>query len=842
MARKKQEEISVQKDYIRQTVEDVFSTRFETYAREIIPDRSLPDARDGLKPVQRRILYAMYHEGNTASKPYRKSAKTVGLVIGNYHPHGDSSVYEAMVRLSQDWKMRKTLVDMQGNNGSIDDDPAAAMRYTEARLSESAEYLLKDLDQDTVEYTYNFDDTELEPTVLPSAFPNLLVNGSKGMAIGYATNMPPHNLKEVIQAAIYRLNHPDCSLEELMEIVKGPDFPTGGIVMGKEGIRDMYEKGQGRFIIRSKVDVIESKTDNKIVISEIPYDVVKSDLVKQIDDIRLSKDVQGILDVRDESDRNGLKIVIDVRKENDTEMILNYLYKKTSLQVSYSANMTAIVNKRPLLMSLSDILDAYCDHRKEVITRRCRYQLDKVEARCHILEGLIKALSILDEIIALIRKSKDKADAKKNLMEAYGFSEKQAEAIVTLQLYRLSSTDIVELKEEFAKLISTRDLLKSILSSNDLLIQLICRELKEVSEKAGDERRSEIRDQIEELVISKERMIVNERVMLTVSRDGYVKRVSLRSFNASENMPCGIKEEDELIGYRECDILDQLLVITENGNYLSIPVYEIGECKWRDRGEHISSYTNLNGSEKILFAALVKTYETDAFVLTLSEKGMIKRTSMSALAPVRTKRLAGLMNLKKGDRLVQAALIYRNEDALVISSLGYAARYPMDQIPLTGLKAQGVKAMNLGKDDAMSAMCTLSGKEGFVCLFSSDLNSKRMRISELETSNRPVKGEMLYKKVKTKPVLSRYLLCGSTYDSFDFMTDKEIPVIVKDITLMDKQQGVSASLNLDPNAYLLRGIEEVRILDIVPEEKSAKEIELDAENSNGDYEVLTFNV
>ena len=447
---KKKEVIENVNEIISLNMEDIFASRFETYAREIIPDRSLPDARDGLKPVQRRILYAMYKDGNVYSKPTRKSAKTVGLVIGNYHPHGDSSVYEAMVRMSQSWKMREPLVEMQGNNGSIDDDPAAAMRYTEARLSQIADLLLKDIDQNTVEFAPNFDDSEQEPTVLPAAFPNLLVNGAKGMAIGYATNMPTHNLEEVTNAAIYLISHPDCTLEELMQIVKGPDFPTGGIVQGIEGIKNMYTTGQGKFIIRSRCEIVETKTCNQIVVKEIPYEVVKSELVRQIGEAQLSKDVQGIMDVRDESDRNGLRIVVDVRKENNAEMILNYLYKKTSLQVSYSANMTSIVNKRPVLLGLKEMLNAFVEHRREVTTRRCRYQLDKIEARCHILEGLIQCVSVLDEVIQIIRNSKDKADSKKNLCERFKFTERQAEAIVTLQLYRLSSTDIVELKEEYA--------------------------------------------------------------------------------------------------------------------------------------------------------------------------------------------------------------------------------------------------------------------------------------------------------------------------------------------------------------------------------------------------------
>ena len=845
MARKKAEEIENRSEILTLNMEDVFASRFETYAREIIPDRSLPDARDGLKPVQRRILYAMYKDGNTFQKPTRKSAKTVGLVIGNYHPHGDSSVYEAMVRLSQSWKMREPLVDMQGNNGSIDDDPAAAMRYTEARLSRIADLLLKDIDQDTVEFAPNFDDSENEPTVLPAAFPNLLVNGSKGMAIGYATNMPTHNLEEVTNAAIYLISHPDCTLEELMQFVQGPDFPTGGIVQGIEGIKDMYTSGQGKFIIRSRVSIEETKTCNQIVITEIPYEVVKSDLVRQIDDVRYSKDVQGILDVRDESDRTGLRIVVDVRKENDADMILNYLYKKTSLQVSYSANMTAIVNKRPVLMGLKDILSAFVNHRRDVTVRRCKYQLAKIEARCHILEGLIKVISILDDVIRVIRKSKDKADAKKNISEKFGFSEKQAEAIVTLQLYRLSSTDIVELKEEYAKLQATMNVLRGVLSHDELLRQLMIKELKEVITLCPSERRTEIQHEVSDIVISKEKMLVNERVMLTLSKGGYIKRVSLRSYNASDNTIPQTKDDDELIGYREVDLLDQLLVVTEAGNYLAIPVYEIEEFKWKDLGAHISSYTNLNGSEKIVAAYTVKSYKTDAWLITATQNGMIKRTPFNVLEPTRLKRLIPLMGLKKNDRLIDCQLLYRNEEVIIASHSGNVVRYQMNQIPKTSLKAQGVKAMNLAKDDTVAAFTTANEKSINLAVISEEGTSKRVKLSDIANMNRPVKGDSLYRKVKSHPSYVKYVFATQTYDEMRFLGEDDRTLVAKDITLMDKEASLSSNNRLIGKFYYLKGIEDVRIVDMVEEEEDTSvndEVSLDADNSNSEFEVFSLNV
>ncbi len=449
-------------------LEEIMGDRFGRYSKYIIQDRALPDARDGLKPVQRRILYAMYTDGNRYDKPYRKSAKTVGLVIGNYHPHGDTSVYDAMVRMSQEWKIRTPQIDMQGNNGSIDDDPAAAMRYTEARLSKISEYLIMDIEKDTVLWAPNFDDTENEPTVLPARYPNLLVNGITGIAAGYATNIPPHNLNEVLDAAIYRIQYPDCSLSELMEYMQGPDFPTGGIVQGKQGIVDAFTTGKGKIMIRSKVEVTQTKTVQQIIVHEIPYEVVKSNMVKKIDDVRLNKKIDGILDVRDESDRNGLRVVIDIKKDADAKLILNYLYKNTDLQVSYNYNVIAIVNKRPKQLGLAAMLDAFIQHRIEVVQRRSQYDLDKKTARCHILDGLIKAISVLDEIIALIRSAKDKADSKKKIMERFAFSEAQAEAIVSMRLYRLSNTDVTLLMEEHETLLKEIEQLQNILSSEKL--------------------------------------------------------------------------------------------------------------------------------------------------------------------------------------------------------------------------------------------------------------------------------------------------------------------------------------------------------------------------------------
>ncbi|MCF0108540.1 MAG: DNA topoisomerase 4 subunit A, partial [Erysipelotrichaceae bacterium] len=510
MAKKKTE--TIEEILVPATLEDVMSERFGRYSKYIIQERALPDARDGLKPVQRRILYAMYHDGNTFDHPYRKSAKTVGLVIGNYHPHGDTSVYDAMVRMSQDWKVRLPLIDMHGNNGSIDDDPAAAMRYTEARLSKVASTMEEDLDKETVEFAPNFDDTENEPTVLPAPFPVLLVNGAAGIAAGYATNIPPNNLGETVDAAIYRIQNPSCSLEEIMEIMPGPDFPTGGIVQGRKGLEDAFRTGKGKIVVRSKTEIVETKTCNQIVITEIPYEVVKSDIVKKMDDIRLSKDIEGIMDVRDESDRNGLRIVADIKKEVPAQTVLNYFFKNTDLQINYNYNMVAIVNKRPELLGVLEMLDAFIAHREEVVLRRSKYNLNKMEERCQVLEGLMKAISVLDEVIAIIRKSKDKKDSKERLKDAFGFSEIQAEAIVTLRLYRLSNTDIKALREEFALLVNKIEETKTIIQYPNVLRAKIVSELKEIKAEYADERRTKIEDEVQEIVIDKLSMIPNERV------------------------------------------------------------------------------------------------------------------------------------------------------------------------------------------------------------------------------------------------------------------------------------------------------------------------------------------
>lgn len=794
-------------------LEEIMGERFGRYSKYIIQERALPDARDGLKPVQRRILYAMFHDGNTFDHQHRKSAKTVGLVIGNYHPHGDSSVYDAMVRMSQDWKIRMPLIDMHGNNGSIDDDPAAAMRYTEARLAKIAGTMLEDIDKDTVLFAPNFDDTENEPTVLPARFPVLLVNGATGIAAGYATNIPPHNLSEVIDAAILRMQRPKCTLEELMEILPGPDFPTGGIVMGKKGIVDAFTTGKGRIVIRARTEIVTGKTCNQIVIREIPYEVIKSSMVRKMDDIRLSREIEGIMDIRDETDRTGLRIVIDVKKDVDPNIILNYFYKNTDLQIYYSYNMVSIVNKRPVQMGLIGMLDAFIAHREEVVLRRSRYLYNKMEERCHILEGLMKAVSIMDEVIAVIRQSKDKGDAKRNLMDSFQFSETQAEAIVTLRLYRLTSTDIVALREEFAQLVNEMEMLRTILESETVLKSVLIKELKEIKKEYADPRRSEIQEEVEEIVIDKTAMIPNERVMVTVSRDGYVKRVSLRSYGASDNAMTGLKEGDLLVGQLEVDTLDTLLLFTSKGNYAYLPVYQIDEAKWKDIGSHLNKYVSIDGDDKIINAILVKNFSSYAWIVTVSRRGQVKKTPVSQWQVQRNNKMMTAMNLKKDDAMIRAFVVYAHEDLIMISRSGWISRYSSDFVPSTGTKSQGVKALNLAKDDNLAAACSYGDERQSLWVLSDKGNMKRVKMSDVSITARPVKGEIVVKRLKTNPYHIAYCQCVQPYDSLILM-DPQVQILqAKDVPMMSREATFSTPLELKPEWGLIKGIEEVRIVD-----------------------------
>ena len=677
------------------SLEDVLGDRFGRYSKYIIQERALPDVRDGLKPVQRRMLYAMYSSGNTHDKNFRKSAKTVGDVIGQYHPHGDSSVYEAMVRLSQDWKLRHVLIEMHGNNGSIDNDPPAAMRYTEAKLSLLAEELLRDINKETVSFIPNYDDTTLEPMVLPSRFPNLLVNGSTGISAGYATDIPPHNLAEVIQATLKYIDNPDITVNQLMKYIKGPDFPTGGIIQGIDGIKKAYESGKGRIIVRSKVEEETLRNGRKqLIITEIPYEVNKGSLVKRIDELRADKKVDGIVEVRDETDRTGLRIAIELKKDVNSESIKNYLYKNSDLQISYNFNMVAISDGRPKLMGIRQIIDSYLNHQIEVVANRTKFELDNAEKRMHIVEGLIKALSILDKVIELIRSSKNKRDAKENLIEVYEFTEEQAEAIVMLQLYRLTNTDIVALEGEHKELEALIKQLRHILDNHDALLNVIKEELNEIKKKFKSERLSLIEAEIEEIKIDKEVMVPSEEVILSMTRHGYIKRTSIRSFNASGVEDIGLKDGDSLLKHQEVNTQDTVLVFTNKGRYLFIPVHKLADIRWKELGQHVSQIVPIEEDEVVINVYNEKDFNTDAFYVFATQNGMIKKSAVPLFKTTRFNKPLIATKVKENDDLISVMRFEKDQLITVITNKGMSLTYNTSELSDTGLRAAGVKSIN----------------------------------------------------------------------------------------------------------------------------------------------------
>ncbi|PLR95269.1 DNA topoisomerase IV subunit A [Bacillus sp. T33-2] len=734
-------------------LEDVLGDRFGRYSKYIIQERALPDARDGLKPVQRRILYAMHVEGNTHEKGFRKSAKTVGNVIGNYHPHGDSSVYDAMVRMSQEWKVRNLLVEMHGNNGSIDGDPPAAMRYTEARLSAISSELLRDIDKKTVDFIPNFDDTSKEPTVLPAMFPNLLVNGSTGISAGYATDIPPHSLEEVIDGVIMRMDKPECTIEDLMTVIKGPDFPTGGIIQGVDGILKAYQTGKGKIIIRGKAEIEDIRgSKQQIVVTEIPYEVNKANLVKRIDEFRLDRKVEGIAEVRDETDRTGLRIVVELKKDADAAGVLNYLYKNSDLQVTYNFNMVAIHKKRPKLMGLAELLDAYIEHQKEVVTKRSQYDLQKARERQHIVEGLMKALSILDQVIATIRASKDKRDAKDNLIKEFAFTEPQAEAIVSLQLYRLTNTDITALRAESEELAKKIDELAAILDSEKKLFSVIKKELKDVRKRFADGRRTKIEAEIEEIKINLEVLVGNEDVIVTVTKDGYVKRTSQRSFAASNGLDFAMKDTDRLQAQLNMNTTNVLLLFTSKGNYLYLPVHELPDIRWKDLGQHVANLVPIERDEQIIKAVPVTDFEQDAYLLFVTKNGMVKKTELRQYKAQRYSKALTAINVKSGDEVVDVHVTDGTKDIIMASNLGYALWFNEEEAAPIGIRAAGVKGMNLKEGDFVIGGKVIDDPvKQSVIITTQRGAAKRMKLSEFEKSSRAKRGVVMLRELKSNP-------------------------------------------------------------------------------------------
>ena len=763
MPKKKIEVEEVIEKIFDYTLEDIMGERFGSYSKYIIQDRAIPDARDGLKPVQRRILYSMHKERNTYDKGYRKSAKTVGDVIGNYHPHGDTSIYDAMVRMSQPWKTRLPYIDMHGNNGSIDGDSPAAYRYTEARLSKISNEMLRDIDKDTVEFSPNFDDTTVEPTVLPARFPALLVYGAQGISAGYATNIPPHNLTELIDATIHRIDYPNCGLDTLMKYVKGPDFPTGGIVEGLDGIKQAYETGRGKIIVKSRYTIEEFKSNDSIIITEIPFEVNKALMVKKIDDIRIDKKIEGIIEVRDESAAD-VRVVIDVKKNANKDLIINYLLKNTDMQISYNFNMVSIVNRRPKLLGLAAALDAFIAHQKEVVRRRTEFDLKHAKARYHIVEGLIKCISILDEVIKTIRASKNKADAKDNLVKEFEFTEMQAEAIVTLQLYRLTNTDVVALENEKEALEKIINGLTAILGSEEVLKSVMKKDLRDVKNDYPTPRLTDIKDEITEIKIDTTAMIPKEDVVVMVTKDGYIKRTSFRSYSASNIDDITIKENDYILGIYEMNTTDTILLITTAGNYLHIPVHIIPDLKWKDMPKHVSNIIEISPEESVVSIIPAYDFQTEKNVVIATKNGMVKRSKLKEFKLQRYSKATSCMNLKDNDQVI-AAFIEDKKNLFLVTDSGYALSFKAEEIPLVGVKAAGVKGMKLKDDFLVSANIFDFNQDEYITVLTDKGTAKRVRINEFELSTRARRGLQIIREVKTNPykVLKTFIVDTKEY-------------------------------------------------------------------------------
>lgn len=794
-------------------LEEIMGERFGRYAKYIIQDRALPDVRDGLKPVQRRILYSMYKDKNTYDKETRKSAKTVGNVIGNYHPHGDTSVYDAMVRLSQKWKQRVILVDMQGNNGSIDGDGPAAMRYTEARLAKISNILLEDIEKDSVEMALTFDDYSYEPTVLPAYFPNLLVNGSTGISAGYATNIPPHNLGEVIDATIKRIDSPNCRLDTILDIVKGPDFPTGGIVEGKDALIKAYTTGKGKVVVKARYSFESVKGKDQIIITEIPYDTLKCNIIRKIEEIRLDKKIDGIVEVRDESDKNDeLRIVIDLKKDANKDLIINYLLKNTDLQTNYAFNMVAIVNRTPKTLGILEMLDAFIAHNKEVVTKRTKFDLDVDLKKIHIIEGFIKALDILDEVIKTIRKSKNKTDAIENLMHEYEFTKAQAEAIVMMQLYKLTNTDVTELKNEFDALTKEIAYFREILASEEKLMGVIKDKLRSIKKEFADPRRTTIKDEVSEIKIDTLDMISKEDFIVCISNNGYVKKVSLKSYNMTNNEYPGVRENDYIEGFYKINNIDTVLLFTNLGNYLFLPVREIQEAKYKDIGTHISNYIKVSDGEKIVKSIGVAKFD-DTVITAFTKLGMVKRMLLKDFEVSRYTKPITMFKLKDGDELIS---VNKNdgEETLVITKEGNALKYNTSEIPVVGLRTSGVKSINLNdKDEVISAFVVSASKE-YVSLFTDRNTAKRVKIDEIQKTTRAKKGSSIIKSPKTK---TYNLFKGFNTNSKTIfgILDGDIGYMKSsDINIMDKQSvGSTITKKNIEDIFVVTKLKEIKIND-----------------------------
>lgn len=782
MAKKKIEENIVEKIY-DYTLEEIMGDRFGRYAKSIIQDRALPDVRDGLKPVQRRILWSMYESKNTYDKPFRKSAKAVGDIMGHYHPHGDSSIYDALVRLSQRWKMREPLVEIHGNNGSIDGDGPAASRYTEARLSKIANVMLSDINKDAVKMTLNYSDEDLEPTVLPAHFPALLVNGSTGISAGYATNIPPHNLAEVIDATIKRIDSPNCRLDTILEIIKGPDFPTGGVVEGKDGLIQAYTTGKGKVVLKANYEIIEEKGKKQILIKEIPYEVLKEQLKKKIEDIKSDKKIDGIVDVIDESDRTNMaRLVIELKKDADANLIINYLLKNTDLQINYNFNVVAIDNKRPKTLGLLEILDAFILHKEEVVINRSKFDLEHSKKRLHIVEGFIKALDILDEVIKTIRKSKNKADAIENLVKEYLFTTEQATAIVMMQLYKLTNTDVTDLQNEHANLLELIKYLTSVINDENVLKGVMKDELRSIKKEFATPRRTIIKDEITEIKIDELSMIPKEDFIVSVSKSGYIKKLSVKVYNANNETEYVLKEKDYLIGLYKINNIDTIILITNLGNYCYLPVRDITECKYKDIGKHISSYIPLSEGETIIASFGIKNFDSRTITL-FSKDGLVKQTELSNLPVTRYSKPMTIFKLKDNDEVVSASI---NDGVVyIVTENGFALKFNKEEIPVVGLKTSGVKGIKLVSDSVVSAFVTNENHE-YITIFTDKNTAKRVKLEEIDYSKRSLKGDNILHSPKSKKYKITECYAGSSKTNYGLIREETETIKSSDISIMDK--------------------------------------------------------
>lgn len=782
MAKKKIEENIVEKIY-DYTLEEIMGDRFGRYAKSIIQDRALPDVRDGLKPVQRRILWSMYESHNTYDKPFRKSAKAVGDIMGHYHPHGDSSIYDALVRLSQRWKMREPLVEIHGNNGSIDGDGPAASRYTEARLSKIANVMLSDINKNAVKMTLNYSDEDLEPTVLPAHFPALLVNGSTGISAGYATNIPPHNLAEVIDATIKRIDSPNCRLDTILEIIKGPDFPTGGVVEGKDGLIQAYTTGKGKVVLKANYEIIEEKGKKQILIKEIPYEVLKEQLKKKIEDIKSDKKIDGIVDVIDESDRTNMaRLVIELKKDADANLIINYLLKNTDLQINYNFNVVAIDNKRPKTLGLLEILDAFILHKEEVVINRSKFDLEHSKKRLHIVEGFIKALDILDEVIKTIRKSKNKADAIENLVKEYLFTTEQATAIVMMQLYKLTNTDVTDLQNEHANLLELIKYLTSVINDESVLKGVMKEELRSIKKEFATPRRTIIKDEITEIKIDELSMIPKEDFIVSVSKSGYIKKLSIKVYNSNNETDYVLKEKDYLIGLYKINNIDTIILITNLGNYCYLPVRDITECKYKDIGKHISSYIPLSEGETIIASFGIKNFDSRTITL-FSKDGLVKQTELSNLPVTRYSKPMTIFKLKDKDEVVSASI---NDGVVyIVTENGFALKFNKEEIPVVGLKTSGVKGIKLVSDSVVSAFVTNENHE-YITIFTDKNTAKRIKLEEIDYSKRSLKGDNILHSPKSKKYKITECYAGSSKTNYGLIREETETIKSSEINIMDK--------------------------------------------------------